>query len=305
MKEAAKNLKGELHFELPVGFPVNNHYTREVELLKTNGVAEEVFSKKLSEKPYTWIGNVIAIATAKIGDVSVGHTVREEYLKTGSVNIPSVVMKMPLADANTMLVEVHRRVWQNIIPKQEIMCKYCSRTLVDDINLSCIELSEESKKLIADNNGNPFEFIVVTLPDGFTVNDWVKLMKKDEEYSHLIDHTFNRMIFRIPTLGDAVRNEKLSVIDNIKFWRKLSIDCLVKIEEIRDNKTIVEFPSDQLIFLGTKLFDQYLSSEDLRAIRDAIREDCPTMPFDYNDTCPCPSNKEIPFSMEASSFFSV
>ena len=303
--ENCKNYEGELSFDLPVGFHLGNEYVRAIELLKTNGIAEEVFGKKLPEKPYTWIGNVIAIATGKIGNIPIGLSVRDEYLKTGVVNIPSAIMRMPLADANTMLVEIHRRVWQNIIPKQEILCKYCAKSIITDVNLSKIEMSAEYKEFLEQQGGNPLDFIVVNLKDGFIANDWLKEFKKGEDFDYLKDINFNRMIFRVPTLGDAIRNEKLAVSDNLKFWRKLALDCLVSIEQIKEDKKLTDFPTDQLVFVGSKLFSSYLSSNDLREVRDCIREDCPTLPFDYTETCPCDRQREIPYAMEATNFFSV
>ncbi len=36
----------ELNFDLPIGLTVNGEYCRNVELLRSNGIAEEVFTKK-------------------------------------------------------------------------------------------------------------------------------------------------------------------------------------------------------------------------------------------------------------------
>lgn len=303
--ETTKNFKGELHFDVPVGYVVDGEYTRSIELLKTNGIAEEVFSKKLAEKPYTWIANVIAVAVGKIGNVNVGSVVRDNYRKTGSVEIPKVLLNMPLADANTLLVEIHRRVWQNLIPRQEIMCKYCVKTMHADIDLSRIVMDERNQKIMDAQGDNPYEFIVADLEDGFTVNDWLNEMKKMEELGSLKDKVFNQLVFRIPTLGDAIRNERTSVTDNVKFWRKMAFDALVFIRAVKDGQVIDEFPTEQKIFLGNKLFDNYLYTADLRIVRDAIRDDLPTFPFYYTDICPCDSQREIPYAMEASSFFSV
>jgi hypothetical protein len=304
-----QNLRGQVHFNLPIGCIINNEYVREVELLKTNGVAEEVFTKKLSEKPYTWIGNVISIATARLGSTLIGSKVREEYVKTGSVNIPAPVLKLTLADANTMLLEIHRRVWQNLIPKQTIICKFCTKTLVADIDLNKVCMHPDNQAKLDAVGDAPFEYILTDLIDGFTIDEWAKEMKKTDEFGDLLGVNFNRIIMRIPTLGDAIRNEKLAVSDNIKFWRKIAFDCIVKIQsiEIRDGKEVVisEFPEDKIIFLGNRLFSTMLSAEDLRKLRDAVREEVPTMPFHYEDTCPCEMQKEIPFAMEASAFFSA
>lgn len=298
------NFKNKLEFEMPLGFKVNGQHERNIELLKTNGVAEEVFLKKNSEKPYTWIGNVISIATGRIGEHSVGTKAREGYTKNGTIEIPQLVKLFPLAEANSMLVEIHRRVWQNIIPKQQIMCKFCAKTLIADIDLNRIALKEEDIEKL--KNPESIEFIVVDLEDGFELNDWVKEIKKQEIYPDLMDRTFNRLIFRIPTLGDAIKNEKWSTSDNIKFWRVMAFDCLVGIQAIdkETNEKLTDVPSETFVWLGLKLFEKYLSQNDLRAVRKGMREEIPTLPFDYRETCPCDRQKEIPYAMEATSFFS-
>lgn len=306
---AAPNYKNKLEFELPLGLKVNGAHERNIELLTTNGVAEEVFLKKNSEKPYSWIGNVISIATAKVGDQPVGASVRAEFSKSGVVTIPHVIKQFPLAEANSMLVEIHRRVWQNIIPRQQIMCKFCAKTLIADIDLNRIALKESDLEKL--KNPEAIEFIVVDLEDGFKLDAWIKEIKKEEVLGDVIGKTMNRLIFRIPTLGDAIKNEKYSTTDNLKFWRHMAFDCLVGMDAIdRDpnsetfEKKITDVPNDKFIWLGMKLFEQYLTQNDLRAVRKGMREEIPTLPFDYTETCPCDRQKEIPYAMEATSFFS-
>ena len=87
-----------LFFELPVGLRINGEVHKDVELLKTNGVAEKIFVKKLSEKPFTWQGNVISAAVKRIGNIEIGPEVRKKYLEDGSVTIPLAVLKLPLAE---------------------------------------------------------------------------------------------------------------------------------------------------------------------------------------------------------------
>ena len=135
-----------LFFELPVGLRINGEIHKEVELLKTNGVAEKIFVKKLSEKPFTWQGNIVSAAVKRIGSVEIGSEVRKKYLEDGSVTIPFAVLKLPLAEINTLLVEIHRRVWVSFIPKQEIICKYCGKKLIADIDLDKIDYLPETKE---------------------------------------------------------------------------------------------------------------------------------------------------------------
>lgn len=297
------NYKNQLSLTLPLGVKINGQHERAVELLKTTGVAEEVFLKKNSEKPYTWIGNAISIAVASIGSTMIGSAVREGYSKSGVVEIPYAIKQLPLAEANTLLVEIHRRVWQNLIPKQQIICKFCTKQLVVDIDLNRIEMTDEQKEKLS--NPESIEYIVVDLEDGVDLTSWIKEIKKDEIYADCVDKTFNRLIFRLPTLGDAIRNEKWSTSDNVKFWRIMAMDCLVGIELVDEKGSkVTDIPSETFVWMGLKLFEKFLSQNDLRKVRTGMREEVPTLPFDYKETCPCDRQREIPMAMEASSFFS-
>lgn len=302
MSENKSEYKNNLHVSLGVGLNVDGTFVKELSLLRTNGIAEEVFLRRTSDKPYTWIGSVISVATDHIGPVSIGSEVRDEYMKSGSVLIPQTVKQLPLADANSLLVDIHRRVWQNLLPKQEILCKYCAKKLTADVDLDRIDYLEEDKPKVASEM--PLEFIVCDLEDGFVLNPLLTKLKK-EELTYLKDAVFNRMIFRVPTLGDAIRNEKHAT-DSILFWRRMAQDCLVKLQSYDSNKKEVrtEFPEDLFISLGLDLYKAYMSQNDLRIVRKGLREELPTLPFAYFDECPCPEKREIPYVMEASSFFS-
>lgn len=302
-QKSTTNYQGQLNYSLPIGFDFNGEFLKDIELLKTNGIAEKIFLKKSPEKPYTWIANVLSAAIGRIGQVNVGDVVRAEYLKSETVNIPAVIMRMPLADANTSLVEIHRRVWHNLIRGQEVICKYCTRGLRADIDLSRIEMTEENQKLL-EQMTDKMEMIVCELPQGFILNAWLKDIKKETELDSLKDVKFNRIIMRLPTLRDCIKNEKYST-DSLNFWRRISFDCITNIQSITaEGKVLAEVPHEYMLTLGTKLFDKYMEAEDLRAVRTAIREEAPTLGFSYKDVCPCDRAKEIPYAMEASSFFS-
>ena len=290
-----------LFFELPVGLRMNGEVHKEVELLKTNGVAEKIFVKKISEKPFTWQGNIVSAAVKRIGTVEIGAEVRKKYLEDGSVTIPYSVLKLPLAEVNTLLVEIHRRVWVSFVPKQEIICKYCGKKLIADINLDKIDYSPEAKQMMSDIFD--YEHIIVELKDGFTPPAIPKITDK-EEYLGITDTEFNRLIFRVPLLEDAIRHEKY-FSDSIGFWRRIAMDCLLAVEKVdMDGHVTDTLPTEFHTWYGLKIFNEYLSGKDLRAIRNGLLEHLPTLPFAYYEPCGCDEQREIPMIMEASNFFS-
>lgn len=290
-----------LFFELPVGLRINGEVHKEVELLKTNGVAEKIFVKKISEKPFTWQGNIVSAAVKRIGNVEIGSEVRKKYLEDGSVTIPYSVLKLPLAEINTLLVEIHRRVWVSFVPKQEIICKYCGKKLIADIDLDKIDYLPETKEkmsMVLD-----YDHIVVELKDGFVPPEIPKVTDK-EEYLGLTDTEFNRLTFRVPLLEDAIRHERY-FSDSIGFWRRIAMDCLVAVERVDENENILDtLPNEFHTWYGLKIFNEILTGRDLRAIRNGLIEHLPTLPFAYYEPCGCDEQREIPMVMEASNFFS-
>lgn len=289
-----------LFFELPTGLRLNGEVHKNVELLKTTGVAEKIFTKKLPEKPFTWQGNVVAVAVKSIGNIEIGADVRQKYLSNGSVSIPMAVLKLPLAEINTLLVEIHRRVWVSFIPKQEIICKYCGKKLIADIDLDKIDFLPETKEMM--DTITDYEHIVVDLKDGFIPPVLPKITDK-EEYLGITETEYNRLVFRVPLLEDAIRQEKY-FSDSIGFWRRVGMDCLLSVERVEDGEVKDVLPKEFHTYYGMKLFNEYLSGRDLREIRAKLIGYLPTLPYAYYEVCGCDEQREIPMVMEASNFFS-
>jgi len=298
----------KLHKEMYIGVVgAGDVLLKNYSLLRTNGVAEKVYTDKSPQKPYTWLANVIAIAIDKIGDVSVGAKAREVYLKTGSIEIPKIVLDLSIADATTMLVEIHRTVWKSEIRNQDVVCKYCGHNMRIDIDLDRIKfLDEDLPKLEKE-----WQEIEVYLPEGYVFEGLKVAGKEEVSYADYKGLNFNRFTFRVPTLGDAIRNEKY-YNDNIVFWRRIAFDCLTNMAACEMDasgnavKWLADMPETVKGILGMKLFDEYLLFEDLDKIRQSLREDPPTMPFFYEEECSNPGCRlQTPVTVEASGFFST
>lgn len=293
-----------LDFKLLVGYYYEGKYVRDISLLRSNGSAEKVFVQKIPNKPYTWMAQVLSIACGTIGGHEVAPRVRERFAKSQFVETPAIVMQMPIADVNTCMLEIHRRAWRHLLRNQTNVCKWCAKELRQDIELNDIDLSPEDKEKFDPNH--EWKQIVCDLPYGYTYR--AKGSDGRKLFPDLDGVTFNRFVFRIPTLMDGIRHEQLSD-DSIVFWRKVAYDCLVEMQAVSPQPTgevsvVASFGSEQKPAFGPRLFDEELDAEDLGAIREAIRETLPTMPFFYETVCPCPSQKMIPVSFSAGSFFS-
>lgn len=289
-----------LHFELPVGLRINGEVYKDVELLKTNGVAEKIFVKKIPEKPFTWQGNIVSAAVKSIGNIEIGAEVRRKYLEEGAVTIPNPVLKLPLAEINTLLVEIHRRAWVSFIPKQEVICKYCGKKLLADIDLDKIDYLPEVKERMEEITD--YEHIVIDLKDSFIPPKIPKITDK-EEYRGVTETEYNRFVFRVPLLEDAIRHERY-FSDSIGFWRRIAMDCLIGISCVESEVVLDTLPKEFHTYYGLKIFNEYLSGFDLRTIRAELIEYLPTLPYAYYELCGCDEQREIPMVMEVSNFFS-
>lgn len=280
-----------------VGYNVNGKYTKEVTLLNSNGVAEKVYLEKLPEKPYTWMGNCLAVSIGEINGVQIAAKVREQYLRNRSLSIPSIILDMPLADVNSLLLEIHRTIWQNIIPNQEVMCKYCGEKMIVEIDLNKIELPEKD----FDNTLLEWDSLTCDLLTGWVFNS--PGSQGNKLYEEFDGVHFNRFIFRIPTLRDGIMNEKL-MNDSVTLWRRIALSTIICARSVdKDGNILAELPGEAIKTMGIRIFEQQLNGKDLQKIRSCLRETLPTLPYYYEDEC-VNCHRNTPVSMEATNFFS-
>lgn len=291
-------MSDKLSFQLPLGLK-DVTSGREITLLRTNGLAEKVFTQKNASSPYTWMAEVISIATRSIGQIEIGVSVRKEYESSGEINVPKSVLDLSLADANTLMIEIHRRVWQSNIPQQESICKYCGKPMIFDIDLFRITMDEGFQKRI--DSGEDLHTIVVNLDEGFEFSAPQQYQSNEKGFEEFDGIIFNVFEFRTPTLRDAIQHEK-SAEDSVMFWRKLATNCLTKVYR-KEEDSVIELPFEVFKMYGLKLLNEMLFNDDLRNIRSSLRETVPTLTFGYSDECPCPSKRTVPVSFEPSSFF--
>lgn len=285
--------------QLPVGFTYNGTEVREVEILRSNGIAERVFTDKLPEKPYTWMGNCLAASIKSIAGEPVAEVFRKEYLETRSGTIPQSLLSISIADLHTILMEIHRTAWRPVIKKQEAICKYCGTKMIVDIDLNKIDFFDDEKLKL----GRHWPSLSTTLKVGYAFAAFGKPGDPNRMYEELDGLVFNKFTFRIPNLRDGIRNEDISD-DSVLFWRKLAYDTLIAVERVENNEVVAEVPKEALLVIGQKLFDVFLDSEDLQAIRELLREELPTLPFYYLAECVSNRCKRMtPIVMESSSFF--
>lgn len=283
-----------LKFSLRIGIPVGGSIVKDIPLSRTNGVVETVFSERLPEMPYTWMGRVIAVSVSDIGGSPIAGPCRDQYDRNENITLPDEVLAIPFAEVNTILIEIHRRLWRRTITEQQCVCKFCGSSFIADIDLNKIQYLPSAEK--AFETTEDWSKLVALLPYGYeyTAPKTNGAASPFDEYDGL---TFNRFTYRMPNLADVIRHESLAS-DSVVFWRRIAADCLV---EVANDEGIV-LPSGAWKSMGLALYNKYLDSEDLLKIRETLRDVVPALPMYYQENCP-KCKRSTPVTMEGSSFF--
>jgi hypothetical protein len=291
-----------LNVELKIGYTFNETPINHVTLMEINGVAEKIFSEKHSGKPYTYMGYILCGGIKSLADkFMVAEKSRKDHFKSGSITIPPVILAMPLCEVNNLLVEIHRKLWKSEYKNQETVCKYCGKLGLVDVDLDKIKLSEEAEEKLQEKES--WARLVVTLKKGFNYVAPKLPNGADSPFSHY-SGVYNTITLKLPKLSDMIRHEDYAD-DEVTFWQKVSLDCITGVEEVsEDGEVIRELPKECWVPMGVKIYE-YILREDAAKIREAIRDEVPTLPFYYLDKCPCPQKRMIPISMEGNNFFSV
>jgi hypothetical protein len=283
-------------------FDLNNGYLsgsgerelkiKTVPLLRLNGVAEKIITTRLPEKPYTYMAYILAASIESLEGIPIAAKCRKEYSENGRINIPNVLLDMPLGEVATCLVEIHRLLWKNTIKDQKGHCSHCGGSFTTDIELDRITLRDsEMAKIVEFRNK-----IVVDLPEGWSYTAPTMPNGRPSEYIQYEGMTFNKMEFKVPTLRNAIQHEKLAP-QEITFWRQVA---RVTLERVYNESN--ELPAPAFLGLGTKLYDEVLYTEDLLAIREGLRDSIPALTFFYMEECPYCHN-DTPVTLEGNNFF--
>lgn len=276
-------------FKLPIGFKYNGDNILEFDIAETGGEAEKIFTKKPSQTGiYTWFGKVLSISAENIGGVSVS----EEFKASKDENIPDIVKQIPLIDAGSLLIQVQRECWEDKIPEQEIKCRNCGSRLVAEVDLNRIDIPNTE-----DSDREPVEVYEVKLPKTYTIKTDIEQLK---EYDGL---KFNHLRFRVATLGDAIKHEKVSK-DEVLFWRNIAFDTLTGLFYKGDDESIDEVPYRYVTLRGKQLFTKDFNSKTLREIRKGMQTTLPSAKYFYEEECP-ECNQDTPFFASVGNFFMV
>jgi hypothetical protein len=276
---------------LPVGFKFENFFVTEFDVAETGGEAEKIYTEVPSDTNlYTWFAKVIAISVSNIAGMPIASNIINDISLGKEISIPDVIYKIPLVDVGSLLLQIQRICWQDVIQDQKILCNFCGKELVADIDLK--------KIAVPVNAGEIIEEQVIRLDKTYTISTGIE---------QLLDYEgkqFNNITVRVPVLSDAIRHQNISS-DDLMFWRKIAFDCQKNLFFQETESSERQYvPEGYIGRRGMLFFSKDLHSKTLKIIRNKLQSGLPSAKFYYEGECPCPRKKQIRYFTDVSNFFS-
>jgi hypothetical protein len=259
---------------------------------------EKIYTQeKSSSGLYSWFGEVLSASIASIGE----HKIASEFFESLSKGkkIPEQVLNISICDVGNLMVQIQRSCWTDKIKNQDTICKWCGDGVtIPEIDLNELAIPHSPETGIIDR-------IVVTLDQTYIIKTGAEAFKDYE------GHKYNTIIFRVPLLKDAIRHEKISG-DEILFWRNIAFDCIVDLcytptDEESANGEPTDYIGIKFVQMrGKLLFNSDWRTQTLKLIREKLQssDELKGVQMYYDDECPCPMKKKIPYFVNPSGFFS-
>jgi hypothetical protein len=286
-----KNLKFTMGVKAPDGSII-----KELPIYKGGAEVEKVYtSDKSTSSLYSWFADVISASISHCNGESIAENFLEGVAKGKKIH-PALVLDIPLPEVGNLMLQIQRECWQDTVKNQDTICKWCGDAVtIPEIELNLIEIPEI--KVFHD-------FIPVNIGEQIVDVTGIDIMK---DYN---GRKYNTLYFRTPTLRDAIRHEKVAA-DDVVFWRNIAFDTLTQItfEEIvqdgEESKQVKESLDAQYITLRSKqIFTKDLGTKALKAVREALQNFIPSAKMYYEDDCPCPKKRKMPYFVVPGDFFS-
>lgn len=277
-------------FRLPIGFNHGGQVVKRIEKAETKASAEEIYTATPDVSDlYSWFGEVIAVSCQSIAGEPVSAPFIESLSKVKK--LPSVIGKIPLVDVGSLLLQVQIFCWEDVISEQQIICRFCSKSLVGDI-----DLKKMLESMPFSEDTAPVTELTVPFGKEFTIRSDI------EQLAEFNDVVYNGAIFRVPVLDDAIRHEKIGA-DEVLFWRDIAFDCLEALVFIDENGTVERVADGYISRRGKQLFTKDWDTKTLKKIRSHLQTKLPSAKFYYEDVCPCPKRRTIAYFTDVTNFF--
>lgn len=275
---------------LPIGYKYGGNDIKEVPIAETGAEAEKIYTKKPTRaKAHTWYAKVLAVSIEEIGGKKIASSFLSVKEDDRDNNIPAEILAMPYLDAGSLLIQIQRECWQDSISNQRVSCVNCGTVLQADIDLKRIEIPTGVGEIV--------EEFIVPLKKTYEINETKEEL---QEYNGL---RFNKLKFRVATMQDAINRQGV-LIDEIQFWKEIAVDTFVG-GFYEDGEEFMEVPEKYFrLYKGKLLFNEVLTSMDLKNVREKIQTTLPSAKYYYEEAC-YSCGKDTPFFAGVSNFFSI
>ena len=114
---------------LPIGFVYNGVPVKQLDTSYLSGDSELILtSKPKKKKVYTWMGQVVAIAISNVAGEPVSDGLAAK-LKREPEFVPEPVLKIPLVDIGSLMLQVQRVAWESELENQMVRCIHCGHVM--------------------------------------------------------------------------------------------------------------------------------------------------------------------------------
>jgi hypothetical protein len=216
---------------LPIGFTYHETRCRKFEVNKIDGFMERIIHNEQlkAEKPQKWMASLLSCL---LHDIE-GKSVSSDFFESDGKKIPDIVRHIPLVDAGLILVMGQIETYGPMLIGQHTQCG-CRHVNIVDVDLSNMTMPG------FDFTATPMDEIVAHLQTGWRrVVDPSKAGQKELGWEHEV---FDEFVFGIPTVGDALNNEKYFLASRVLDFQVRIVNDRLK--HVRSSKTGFVMPND-------------------------------------------------------------
>lgn len=226
-----------------------------------------------SDHPMVWLGKTIGKVIKEIDGTPISAIARTEK------GVPEAVRKLTLVDVSYLLVSGHVYNLGPDLPNFKANCPACGSHVAFDVNLI------ETLELPDTESLEPDSTFTVELLNGF------EFKEKNAKDLGLEGLVFTEYEFRLPTLGDAIRNERYyNATSESTFSERVMASCLVSVR----TSDRVEMEEKIMQMLNANLITK-LSLRDMKKIGTEYTEIAPSFSLTSETMCKkCGRGVEVP-----------
>lgn len=248
---------------LPIGFTYEGRSYRMFDVNRIDGFMERIIHNETlrKERPQTWMAMVVS----GLLNTLEGDSVSYDFVESNGKKIPELVKRIPLADAGLILIAGQVHTFGPVLKAQKARCSNCGSINKLDINLEDLTVPDTSDSPV-------MESVTVNLETG-----WKRVVDPDKAGQKELgweDKVFNVFEFGIPTIGDALRNEKHYVASRVlDFQLRIVNDRLKSLKTSKDGFVMPQDMFEAYKSANAFFADKYgLYSNDRTLIRDAMNK---------------------------------